>query len=282
MTAIRMLVGTIRLHPWSSAQDATLLAAVMLVGVLLALEYDIVVFWDDFSGPQRRIRVEEMFALTLLLGLGIFVFVLRRLQEHRRDFAERLRAEVEVGEYRTLALEDPLTSLPNRRAIMTALEAAIGQAPDGTRPLAYYLLDLNGFKRINDEHGHAIGDEVLRAVAQRLRAAARRPDVVARLGGDEFAALACGIEDRNEASEIGQRFLAALSKPIRVGDCTLAVGVAVGVAICPADGTTGQQIMHHADLAMYRAKAADRSTLRFFEAAARGRVAPEPSRTASA
>ncbi len=282
MKAIRMLVGTIRQHPWSSAQDATLLAAVMLVGVLLALEYDIVVFWDDFSGPQRRIRLEEVFALTGLLGLGIFVFVMRRLREHRLDIEERLKAEAEVGEYRTLAMQDPLTALPNRRAINAALEAAIGLAPDDARPLAFYMLDLNGFKRINDEHGHATGDEVLRAVAQRLRAAARRHDIVARLGGDEFAALARGVEDRDEASEIGQRFITALSKPIRAGDRTLAVGVAVGVAICPADGTTGEEIMHHADLAMYRAKAADRSTLRFFETVARGRMALAPSRTASA
>lgn len=271
MSGIGWLVRTIRNHPWSSVQDGMLLAAVMLVGILLALEYDVLVLWDDYTNGERRIRVEEMFALTAVLAAGIFVFVVRRMYEERRDIRDRLRAETEMGEYRALALQDPLTALPNRRAIKAALEAAIAGAD--AKALAFYLLDLNGFKRVNDEHGHAVGDEVLRAVAQRFRAVARRSDVVARLGGDEFAALACGVKDRKEASEIGQRFVAALSSDIGVGGRTFAIGVAVGVALYPEDGATAEEIMHHADLAMYGAKGSERSTLQFFPPPVRNAVA---------
>jgi diguanylate cyclase (GGDEF)-like protein len=243
----------------------------MLVGVLLTLEYDLLAFWDDYSRRERRVRLEEVLALTAVLGLGISVFVVRRMYEERRDLRDRLQAETEMGEYRALALQDPLTALPNRRAIRAALETAIASAEAKT--LAFYLLDLNGFKRVNDEHGHAIGDEVLRAVAQRFRGVARKGDVVARLGGDEFAALAVGVRDRKEASEIGQRFVAALGSEIGACARTFSVGVAVGVALYPQDGATAEEIMHHADLAMYGAKASNRSTLQFFPPPVRDAVA---------
>jgi diguanylate cyclase (GGDEF)-like protein len=271
MNLIGRLAHTIRTHPWSSLQDGLLLAAVTLVGVLLALEYDLLAFWSDFSERDRRIRVEEVLVLTAMVGLGILVFVMRRLYEERRDLHDRLRTETEMGKYRALALQDPLTGLPNRRALKAALEAAIATAD--ARALALYLLDLNGFKRVNDEHGHAVGDEVLRAVAQRFRSVARRGDVVARLGGDEFAALACGVNDRKEASEIGHRFVAALGSDIGVGGRKFALGVAVGVALHPEDGASAEEILHHADLAMYSAKTSERSTLQFFPPPIRDAVA---------
>lgn len=117
MRTIGSLARTIRLHPWSSLQDAALLAAAMLVGLLLAFEYDFLVFWDDLTPRQRRIRLDEMFALTGLLALGIFAFILRRLHEERVDLERQLRVERDVREIRALAMQDPLTTLPNRRAI---------------------------------------------------------------------------------------------------------------------------------------------------------------------
>jgi diguanylate cyclase (GGDEF)-like protein len=268
MRTVGSLVRTVQRHPWSSAQDATLLASAMLLGLLLALEYDIVEFWEEYNASQRRLRLAEVFVLTGLLGLGIIGFVLRRMHEERRDLEHRLRAEAEMRENRALAMLDPLTALPNRRALNEALETAIASARSGGTALAFYLLDLNGFKRVNDEHGHAAGDEVLKAVAQRLRAAARNGDLIARLGGDEFAVLAGGVGSREEAFDIGQRFVAALGNPVRVADRAYAVGVAVGVAFYPEDGVTAEELVHHADLAMYTAKAGKQSSLRFFEPAA--------------
>lgn len=275
MKAIGSLVGTVRQHPWSSIQDAALISTAMLVSLLLALEYDIVAFWDDLSPGQRRVRLEEVLVLTGLLAMGIFTFVLRRVQEQRSDIERRLRAELEVRESRALALQDPLTALPNRRELEAALGAAIASRPRHRAVHAFYLLDLNGFKRVNDEHGHGIGDEVLRAVAQRLRAAARADDLLARLGGDEFAMLALAVDGRDKAAEIGQRLIAALKSDIRVGSHAFGVGVAIGAALYPGDGATAAELMHHADIAMYRAKASKQSALCFFEPAAAGGAAPE-------
>jgi diguanylate cyclase (GGDEF)-like protein len=246
--------------------DATLLAAAMLVSLLLALEYDLVSFWDDFNDGQRRLRLDEILVLTAMLGVGVYSFILRRICEHRQDLERQQKADAETREILALASQDPLTSLPNRRVLRTALEAAIARAPAEGNLHAFYLLDLNGFKRINDENGHAVGDDVLCAVAKRFRAAARTEDMVARLGGDEFAVLASNVESRTAAYENGARFVAALSNKVRSGDRSYPIGVAIGVALYPDDGASVEEITHHADLAMYKAKEAKASMLRFFEA----------------
>jgi diguanylate cyclase (GGDEF)-like protein len=236
----------------------------MLGSILLALEYDLVAFWDDLDEPQRRLRVEEVFLLTVLLAAGLAVFALRRLKEARLDIEREMRAETN----RTLAMQDALTGLPNRRGLEEALAAALGRPPLGAGGHAFYLLDLNGFKQVNDGHGHAAGDALLRVVAERFRAAARKEDLVARLGGDEFAVLACNVGNRDQAALLGQRFVSALDERIASGGRSHAVGVSVGVALYPDDGTTVDEIMHHADLAMYMAKETkDRSSLQFYQAA---------------
>jgi diguanylate cyclase (GGDEF)-like protein len=268
MSTMASLATAVRRHPWASALDATLLALVMLAGIVVALEYEIVAFWDTFEDRQRRIRVEEIFLLSLLLAVGLALFTVRRLGETRRDRERELSARLEALANRALAMQDPLTELPNRRALAAALETAVVHHPPDERRLhAYYLLDLNGFKRVNDEHGHAVGDELLRIVAQRFRAAARAEDLVARIGGDEFAVLARDVEGRDAASRIGERFVSALGEGIQAGSRLHPVGVAVGVALYPQDGSSAEELMHHADLAMYMAKAEKRSSLRFFDAA---------------
>ena len=259
-----MLIQTMRRNPWSSAQDAALLAVAMLAAFLLALEYEIVNFWDQYDTEQRRIRVEEVLVLTMLLAAGIVAFSLRRLHEERRDLELRLRTEIELRDSRALALQDALTALPNLRAFRAALEAAMTSRRPGGDALAVYLLDLNGFKRVNDEEGHAAGDAVLRAIAQRFRAAARAEDMVARIGGDEFAVVARGVRSREEAGEIGQRFVVALDSPVIVGTRSYPVGVAIGVAFDAEDRVNAEELMARADLAMYSAKAAKQSALRFF------------------
>jgi diguanylate cyclase (GGDEF)-like protein len=160
-----------------------------------------------------------------------------------------------------------LTDLPNRRELRSALEAAITLLPAAGGSHAFYLLDLNGFKAVNDEYGHAAGDDVLRAVADRFRAVARKGDLLARVGGDEFAVLATNVSNRETAAQIGKRFAAALAQDIVSGTRTYRVGVAIGVALFPQDGATVEDIMHRADLAMYKAKAMKRSDVHFYAAA---------------
>jgi diguanylate cyclase (GGDEF)-like protein len=263
MNSVGWLVTAVRRHPWSSSQDAVVLTLVMLGGVLLAIEYDLVEFWEQYSDRQRRIRVEEVFLLSVLLAGGLALFIFRRFKEARLDIERQIGAEAA----RMLAMQDSLTGLPNRRALEAALDRAIGQPLKTGCSHAFYLLDLNGFKRVNDDHGHATGDELLRVVAKRFAAAARNEDLVARIGGDEFAVLALNVDGREKAINIGGRFVSALGADVAFGGRSYAIGVAVGVALYPEDGSTRDEIMHHADLAMYKAKAGRQSTVQLYQAA---------------
>ena len=163
-------------------------------------------------------------------------------------------------------MQDSLTGLANRRALLSALTAATASSPTDGRKHAFFLIDLNDFKRVNDLHGHALGDRVLQVVAERFRTAARPSDLLARLGGDEFAVLSYNV-DRDAAYAIGLRFIATLESEIRVGGHSHEIGASVGAALIPDDGTTAEEIIHNADLAMYRAKGHDQTSLVFFESA---------------
>ena len=127
------------------------------------------------------------------------------------------------------------------------------------------LLDLNGFKRVNDIHGHGIGDQILTVVARRLRAAVREGDLVARLGGDEFAILAHHLIGAEAATTIARHVLHVLEDPIATASTTHQVGAGIGIALVPRDANTLQEALRKADVALYRAKGERRSALRFFE-----------------
>jgi diguanylate cyclase (GGDEF)-like protein len=262
----KSLVRAIIRNPWSSVQDGLLLSSVMLVAALLALEYDLFNFAGQLSVPQRRITLAEAIFLTVLLALCIFAFVIRRLREERRHIIRHVVTKNQVREFRALALQDTLTGLPNRRALLTALTAATVSPPSDGRKHAFFLIDLNDFKHVNDLHGHALGDRVLQVVAERFRTVARPSDLLARLGGDEFAVLSYNV-DRDTAYAIGLRFIGTLESEIRVGGPSHEIGMSVGVALIPDDGVTAEEIIHNADLAMYRAKGQGQSSLVFFEPA---------------
>jgi diguanylate cyclase (GGDEF)-like protein len=261
-------------HPWSSAQDILLLAGAMLGAAILTLEYELFAFSAQMSESERRIDMLELLFLTALLVAGIVAFIARRLHEERRDVAHRIMTDLEMNQLRHQATRDPLTGLPNRRAMLEALaQATCGPQADGHQHV-FFLLDLNDFKRVNDLHGHAVGDRVLQVIVERFRSATRANDVLARLGGDEFAVLSHDV-DRAGATAIGHRFIACVHSKIWVEGHPHDVGVSIGATIIPDDGVTAQEILRNADLAMYRAKNADRSALIFYEA---GAGQPQPSR----
>ncbi len=262
----RSLVDIIAKHPWHSLRDGAVLSAVMAFAVLLARRYDLFSFFQALADPRRTISPAEAVLLAVLFALCIYVFVARRLNEERCDEANEFQLEREMRELRELAMQDPLTRLPNRRVLLTALEAATANCGPGCPKHAFFLLDLNEFKRVNDLHGHAVGDQVLQVVVERLRRVARPNDLLARLGGDEFAVLSYDV-DRPTALAIGTRFAAALESNVSVGARTHNVGVAVGGALFPEDGVTSETILHKADLAMYRAKEQQGSALAFFDPA---------------
>lgn len=262
----KSLVEIIAKHPWHSLRDAAILSAAMTFAVLLARRYDLFAFFAALADPQKVISPAEAVLLAVLFALCIYIFVARRLNEERHDEAYQLHLEREMRELRELAMQDPLTRLPNRRALLTALETAISRCGPGCPKHAFFLLDLNGFKRVNDLHGHAVGDHVLQLVVERLRHVSRPNDLLGRLGGDEFAVLSYDV-DRASALAIGVRLAAALKNTISVEGRAHELGIAVGGALVPDDGTTCEAIVRKADLAMYRAKDEEGSALAFFDPA---------------
>jgi len=151
-----------------------------------------------------------------------------------------------------LALHDGLTLLPNRRYLCDRLDAALA----GVVPAALTVLyiDLDGFKAINDGHGHAVGDELLRIVAVRLRRAMRPVDMVGRLGGDEFGCLLQGALDSERLADLAGHLIEAVAMPVQIGALRLHIRPSIGIARSPGDGLTAQSLLRRADVAKYRAK----------------------------
>lgn len=156
-----------------------------------------------------------------------------------------------LDELRHRASTDPLTGLANRAQLTTRLETGWGQGR-----VALHFLDLDGFKPINDRHGHAVGDETLRVVAQRLRHAVRADDVVARLGGDEFVVLQAGVTEPGDAEGLAASLVDVLRAPMNIGGVRVTLGVSVGVALSEPDPPSLLPLLTAADRAMYDAKVA--------------------------
>jgi two-component system cell cycle response regulator len=152
------------------------------------------------------------------------------------------------------ALHDSTTGLPNRDLFNDRLTHAIAMAKRHTWTLAVMFLDLDRFKYINDTHGHAVGDRVLKEVAKRLSEHARDEDTVCRNGGDEFLYLLINPQGSENIRRIAATLLQSIEQPIDVGDLKLIIKASIGVAVYPDDGTTGEQLIRNADTAMYRAK----------------------------
>jgi len=168
-----------------------------------------------------------------------------------RDITERKALEEQL---RHQAFHDALTGLANRSLFLDRLEHALARASRGGPPTAVLYLDLDDFKAVNDRLGHAEGDRLLVAVAERLRAATRAADTVARLGGDEFAVIVEDV-DATEARRTAERILEALAVPFGIGDGQILARASIGIAIRAADGAGADELLRRADIAMYAAKA---------------------------
>lgn len=166
---------------------------------------------------------------------------------------------------RQLAHFDPLTGLPNRTLLADRLEQALAQSRRSGKLVAVAMIDLDGFKAVNDRHGHDAGDALLLTVSQRMKACLRTEDTVARLGGDEFVAVMGGLDDRNGVEQPLVRLLDAIRAPIELETATVAVSGSIGVSFYPQHGTIEpEQLMRQADQAMYNAKQAGKRGYRVF------------------
>ena len=223
----------------------------------------------NYRGEERTPWWNEIYlapvtdsAGRVLQYIGVQNDVTARVEAERALERERDRAQSYLARIEQLAYTDPLTGLPNRRRVQERVEAALWEARYGDDALAVLFLDLDGFKAINDRHGHAAGDELLVVAAQRLSARLRRTDLLARLGGDEFLVALTGL-DRDAAQATAERIAAELaeevSQPVLIEGEQAQVGVSVGLSVFPFDGRDFPSLLREADRRMYAAKHARRS-----------------------
>ncbi len=163
-----------------------------------------------------------------------------------------------------LAHHDPLTGLPNRVLLADRLDRALARDARTGHSTALMVVDLDGFKSVNDTFGHAAGDELLAALAHRLDDVLRGADTVARLGGDEFAIVAAGLDTVGSAGSVARKVLSTVNQPIAVAGRDVRVGASIGVSVAPDDGADAGTLLANADLAMYRAKRAGRGAVAYF------------------
>ncbi|EGV52297.1 EAL domain-containing protein [Candidatus Endoriftia persephone] len=178
-----------------------------------------------------------------------------------------------------LANHDPLTGLPNRLLFLDRLKVAVRQARRGGHALAVLFLDIDRFKDINDSLGHAMGDQLLLEMAARVRGQVREEDTVARLGGDEFVILIGDVESASEAELVARKVMQGLEVPIRLETSEIILRVSMGISLYPNDGESADELIRHADIAMYHAKERGLSEYHFYNdemsAGTRARLAME-------
>ncbi|MEJ2686413.1 MAG: GGDEF domain-containing protein, partial [Gammaproteobacteria bacterium] len=188
----------------------------------------------------------------LLLGLVVVPLYLLALLRQLYKVNERLSRELEYSVH--TATHDALTGLANRGCFFQQLETDIARAGRQGRAFAVLFIDLNGFKRINDTFGHLAGDRVLDQIGQRLRTFCRRSDLAARMGGDEFALILGDVRDDTSANEAAQRIADLLNAPVTVDSASAQLSASIGISFYPEHGTAPDELVHHADLAMYEIK----------------------------
>ena len=166
------------------------------------------------------------------------------------DVTEQRKAQALIAH---MAHHDLLTNLPNRALMRDRLEQATARVKRGDK-IAVLFVDLDGFKPINDTHGHAMGDVLLKEIAKRLRAATRQTDTVARIGGDEFVVILGGVIAFENVEFVARRILEAIAEPFVHEGQSIRVGASIGISLSPEDGLDPEQLLTKADMAMYAAK----------------------------
>lgn len=182
----------------------------------------------------------------------------------RKDEIGQLAAAINNLTERDKAVQqantDPLTGLANRRHLLQRLSEILSQ----DTPVTLIFIDLDGFKPINDDHGHEAGDEALRQVAERLQTCARENDIVCRLGGDEFLVGFVGLKDREIIKQRGDKILEVINQPYWHQSTRMRMGASLGIAIAPEDAKTADELLNAADESMYAAKQGGKNAYRFY------------------
>ena len=219
----------------------------------------------DGTGGMDNATLATMIGLATLSILAL-TMVISAFDAHYAAHTAKLADSLQVAneQLRSIALHDKLTGLPNRFLLDDRLEQAVFRAGRSDRAFAVLFVDLDRFKPVNDSFGHRIGDELLRAVARRLKRCVRKGDTVARTGGDEFVIVLTDIAKAADAASISGKVLGELTRPFHLEGHELAISCSIGISVFPDDGTDVATLMVNADKAMYHAKKTGRSNYQFF------------------
>jgi diguanylate cyclase (GGDEF)-like protein len=231
----------------------SLLLAVVPTALALALH---AMSADD--GPLHA----ELFAIEAFLTAATAVLSMHSVRHLYRTMVQHLIAKRDLT---FLAKQDALTELPNRLLLREKFQGYVASrsTSDTNNGLALHFLDLDGFKGVNDVHGHPVGDAVLREVARRLLVTVRAGDDVARLGGDEFVVVQTALGQKSEAEMLARRIIKQLSLPYQIDGLEIRISVSVGIALAPKHGWDLEHLIRCADTALYRAKGAGKAQLHF-------------------
>jgi diguanylate cyclase (GGDEF)-like protein len=186
----------------------------------------------------------------------------QQVVERTRELAntvQQLQVEIEEREKVTaeldfLANHDALTGLPSLRLCKDRLDQSLAEARRNRQTSAVMFLDLDGFKEINDQHGHEFGDLVLKATADRIRDEIRETDTVARIGGDEFVIILSSLPESNIADRIAASVIKRIAQPVQIRSNEVTISASIGISLYPQDGTTAKELIRSADDAMYKVK----------------------------
>lgn len=236
-----LLAGRTSVLAWS------LVVAVTTVALYL-LEQSGVHFSQMLDSSLLPLASLVIFLASLVVVVGSLL-ISSQISGYHEQVLHRERNQLDY-----MAHHDALTELPNRSYFLGRLARSLARARRSDDNSALLYIDLDGFKPINDEHGHSIGDIVLRILAARLREVIRENDTVARIGGDEFAVILEDVRDREFAASVAQKLLQKLSAPVTVGMHSFAVSGSVGIVMFPEQGSEVALLCEYADQAMYRAK----------------------------
>jgi diguanylate cyclase (GGDEF)-like protein len=237
---------------------------ILIFGAIIGVAdyfYDLAPRLFEFAIEYRDWEVDNLILVVFVMSIGLAIFSYRRVKELAVEMKARRGAELEAEK---LARRDALTGLPNHRFFIEMLGEVLRTTTDDKRS-AVLMLDLNGFKSINDAYGHVIGDRTLIEFAERISAIMRAGAVLIRVGGDEFAVIVPNIKSLDEPTALARRIVSAVAKPFLIGQISPSVGVGIGIAIAPSDGMDPEILVQRADRAVYRAKAEGPSGIRFFE-----------------
>lgn len=227
----------------------------LLCVVLFAIDTQVNLFEQLYQATRtyEDWQLDELLSLLLCAGIVALVMLGIRTRQLSREIARREAAERLAHD---TARHDPLTGLANRRRFREEIHASIGRSSGSPSGCAVIYIDLDGFKPVNDRHGHAAGDAVLVEVAQRIATAAPKGATVARLGGDEFGVVLHDVSNPEALLFLSQRLQRDIAKPIEADSLQLIVGATIGIAVFPDDGGDPEALIAAADRAMYIAKRA--------------------------